>query len=87
MGGFYRVVILAFVDCDNQFLAVDVGVQGRINDKDVFRNLTMYFTLEDDKLNLHHPARLAVTKNTEQDATSSSIPDVFVSHDTFQLTY
>ena len=40
--GFFTVVLLAMVDCDYKFLAVDVGCQGRINNCGVFRNSCLY---------------------------------------------
>ena len=83
---FYGVVLLAFVDYDYRFLAVDVGVQGRISDGDAFKNFAMYFVSENNKLNLPDPCRLPQTENDESDPQSNSNQFVFVADDAFQLT-
>ena len=55
--GFYSVVLKALVDYDYKFLAIDVGLQGRISDGGVFKNSAMYYAMENNtlKLPLHAP--------------------------------
>ena len=80
---------MAFVDYDYKFLAVEVGVHGRISDGGVFKNSAMYLALERKILNIPEPSPLPLTPDADIDTSQSqteSLPFVFVGDDAFQLT-
>ena len=80
--GFFSIVLLALVDHDYKFLAVDVGCQGRISDGGVFKNSALYTAFKNNELNLPEPRPLSNTP----DQFSPKIPFVFVADDAFALT-
>ena len=85
--GFYSIVLMALVDYDYKFLAIDVGVQGRISDGGVFKNSALYRALENNTLQLPSPRPLPLLNDSfynYQDDTP--LPFVFVGDDAFQLT-
>ena len=50
--GFFSIILLAMVDYDYKFLAVDVGCQGIISDGGVFRNSCLYPAFKNNEVNL-----------------------------------
>ena len=85
--GFFRIVLLAFVDYDYKFLIAEVGCQGRISDVGVFRNSAFNLALSNNSLNLPDPKPLPATNDPFCGTTSKpkKIPMVFVADDAFPL--
>ena len=50
--GFFSIILLAMIDYDYKFLAIDVGCQGRIGDGGVFRNSCLYPAFKNNEVNL-----------------------------------
>lgn len=85
--GFYRIALLAFADYDYKFLIVEVGCQGRISDRAVYRN-SFYLALTKNELNLLGTQLLPQSSNPywkfHQD--NDKIYFVFVGEDAFPLS-
>ena len=71
---------MALVDFDYEFLAIDIGVQGRISDGGVFKNSAMYYAMENNTIK--PPPRPLPLLNEE----GNPLPLVFVGNDAIQLT-
>lgn len=69
---------MALVDANYMFSYVDIGCQGRISDGGVFKNTTLWKTIEDNMLMLPHD-ELLPSKN-------KLMPYVLVGDDAFALT-
>lgn len=75
---YFSIVLLAVVDVDYRFIAVDVGAYGRESDSTIFNNWTFGKKLANNDLNLPSPKPLP---NTD----SPSLPYVFVGDEAFPL--
>ena len=51
----FSIVLLALVDADYKFIYVDVGSNGRISDGGVFRNSTLFSSVESNSLRIPGP--------------------------------
>lgn len=75
----FSVVLLAMADYDYNFTYIDVGCQGRISDGGVFRNSTLFRSLNDNTLNLPEDEPLP--------CGDVNLPYVIVGDDAFPLTH
>ena len=80
-------MLLAIVDYDYKFQYDDVGCQGCISDKGVYRNSTSYKALENGSLNLPDPVPLPGSDDPQWifDQCNEPIPYVLVADDAFSL--
>lgn len=76
--GDFSIVLLALVNCNLEFLYVDVGTNGRISDGGVWSKSSFKAALESGKLNI--PKFGVLPK------TSSMVPYVIVADDAFPLS-
>ena len=86
--GFHSVVLLAFVDYDYKLLIAEVGCQGRISDGGVDRNSSFFAALQNDKLHLPPPQKLAQNDDPFWAGIhgEKETPVVFVGDNAFPLT-
>ena len=77
--GFYSVVLLAVVDADYRFIAVDIGSFGSNSDGGIFANSNFGRRLEHDQLNLPEDAMLVDSPQT------GILPYMFVADEAFPL--
>lgn len=75
--GCNSVVLLALVDANYKFIAVDVGSYGRNSDGGIFANSTLGISLANNKLNV--PGDKPLTQNGEP------LPHVIVGDEAFPL--
>ncbi|XP_029348538.1 protein ALP1-like [Acyrthosiphon pisum] len=73
----FSIVLMALVDANYMFTYVDIGCQGRISDGGVFKNTSLWATLEKNQLMLPLDTPLS-TKN-------ELVPYVFVGDNAFAL--
>lgn len=52
---FFSIVLLALVDSDANFLYVDIGTQGSLNDAIVLKNSNLYLHMTTGRLNIPQP--------------------------------
>ena len=77
--GFFSIVLMALVDYDYKFLAVDVGCQGRISDGGVFKNSQLFSAFKNNTVNIPKPKPLP-------NSSSPDVPFFFVADDAFSLS-
>lgn len=75
----FSVVLLGMADYDYNFTYIDVGCQGRISDGGVFRNSTLFRSLNNNTLNLPEDEPLP--------SGDVNLPYVIVGDDAFPLTH
>lgn len=75
---FFSIVMMAVVNCNYEFIMVDVGINGRISDGGVLAHTAFGKALSDKSLQIPKPASLP---NSER-----IVPFVFVGDDAFALT-
>ncbi|KAL3213386.1 hypothetical protein MRX96_051696 [Rhipicephalus microplus] len=75
--GTYSIVLMAVVDSNLKFVAVDVGTHGRQSDGGTFRNCTFGRALENRLLCIPPPRQLP--------GDTTIAPHVFVDDEAFQL--
>ena len=86
--GFYSIVLIAFVDYNYRFLMVEVGCQGGISDRELFKNLHINFALKQNKLNFPDPIPLPENDNPfwQWFNNEQRFPLVFVGENSFPLS-
>lgn len=75
--GTFSVVLYALVDANYNFLYTNIGCQGRISDGGVFKNTSLYQTIQEDKLML--------PPNKPLPSRELCVPYLFVADDAFAL--
>jgi len=75
--GTFSVVLFALVDANYNFLYANIGYQGRISDGGVFKNTSLYKSIEEDQLMLPPPLPLSLRE--------FHVPYVFLADDAFAL--
>jgi hypothetical protein len=75
---FFSIVLMAVVDANLNFIAIDVGSYGREGDSNIFKECPFGKLLYAEKLNIPEPAILPNTNNSPQ-------PFVFVGDEAFAL--
>lgn len=75
----FSVVLLGMADYDYNFTYIDVGCQGRISDGGVFRNSTLFRSLNNNTLNLPEDEPLL--------SGDVNLPYVIIGDDAFPLTH
>ena len=73
----FSIVQVAIVDANYRFIYTDVGCNGRISDGGVFKNRSVYRTLEHNSLNIPKESTLPETEQT--------FPFVIVADDAFPM--
>lgn len=73
----FSIVLFALVDADYIFLFTDVGCQGRISDRSVFKNSALYKKLEKGEHAIPNPQPLP--------GRDKFVPYVFVADNAFGL--
>lgn len=75
---FYSIVLLAVVDSDYRFLAIDVGAYGKDSDSNIFNNWTFAKMLKQNQLNIPGLTELP-------NAEGVKLPHVFLGDEAFSL--
>ena len=88
---FFSIVLLALVDDDYKFLYVNVGCQGRISDRGVFKNSGLYHLLVNGEINFpdnrQRPNLSSLNDSfLVQSNRESEFPHIVVADDAFSLT-
>ena len=88
----YSVVLIALVDCNYKFLAIDVGFQGTMSNRGVFKKSAMHHAMENNPLTtppppLHPSPHLLLLLNDAfyNAEEHKHLPFLIVGNDTFQL--
>lgn len=80
---------MALVDCNYKFLAIDVGFQGTISNRGVFKKSTMHHAMENNPLTPPLPPSphlLSLLNDAFYNAEEQThLPFVIVGNNTFQL--